>query len=236
MPPMEFATPLIETRLLRRYKRFLADVETAGGEALTVHCPNPGAMMGLNNPGARAWISDSGDPKRKLRCTLEILEADGTLVGINTGAPNRLAEEAIRAGAIAPLAGYDGLRREVRYGENSRIDLLLESPDRPPAYVEVKNVHLVRETGLAEFPDCVTARGAKHLRELAAMAQNGARAVQLFIVQRSDCAALKAAEDIDPAYAEGLRAAAAAGVEVIAYNCAVGVEAITVAQPLEVIL
>ncbi len=164
---MRFPQPLTQGILLRRYKRFLADVTLPDGTELTVHCPNPGAMMGLNTPGNRVWISDSGNPKRKLRHTLELVEAQApaglVMVGMNTMLPNRLAEEAIVAGRIPELAGYETLRREVRYGENSRIDLLLESEGLPPCYVEVKNVHLVRREGLFEFPDCKTARGAKHL-------------------------------------------------------------------------
>ena len=217
---MKFPTPLIPAILEQRYKRFLADVTLENGEVITVHCPNPGAMMGLNQPGIRAWISDSGNPKRKLRHTLELLEvqapAGPVLVGLNTMHPNKLAEEAILADRIPELSGYDSLRREVRYGENSRIDILLENDNRPPCYVEIKNVHLVREKGLHEFPDCKTARGAKHLREMANMVEQGHRAVMLYVVQREDGDKFQLAEDLDPEYAAAFAQATECGVEALA--------------------
>lgn len=220
---MKFASPLIETVLERRYKRFLADVWMPDGELVTVHCPNPGAMMGLADPGNRAWISDSGNPRRKLRHTLELVEAKApsgpVLTGINTNLPNRLAEEAILAERIPELAGYSSLRREVRYGINSRIDILLEHPDRRPCYVEVKNVHLLRQSGLYEFPDCKTERGAKHLREMAAMVDQGARAVMLYVIQRGDGDAFTLAGDLDPGYAAAFEVATARGVEALAVRC-----------------
>ena len=231
---MRFPAPLHPGVLIQRYKRFLADVTLDSGETVTAHCPNPGSMLGLKDPGSRCWLSHTDDPKRKLKYTLEILEADGALVGINTNRPNALAQEAIEAGTIPALAGYDTLRREVKYGANSRIDLLLESQDRPACYVEVKNCHLMRTPGLAEFPDSVTTRGAKHLGELREMVRQGHRAVQLFIVQRPDCKALSPADDLDPTYAQALRAAATAGVEVMAWACAVTVEGVEVIGEIEV--
>lgn len=232
---MRFESPLTEARLLRRYKRFLADVEIPGQGETTVVCPNPGSMLGLNVPGSRIWLSESDNPKRKYRHTWELLEIDGGIVGINTAHPNRIAEEAIGAGAVAELAGYGALRREVKYGENSRIDLLLEKPDGARCYVEVKNVHLMREPGLAEFPDSVTKRGAKHLRELSAMAGEGHRAVMFYLVQRSDCRRFTLAEDIDPAYAAALREARAHGVEAICYSCNLKPDAIELAGPVEIV-
>jgi sugar fermentation stimulation protein A len=233
---MTFDPPLVPARLQQRYKRFFADMALAEGGTVTAHCPNPGAMLGLLQPGAVCWLSPSTNPKRKLAWTWELVEADGTLVGINTGRPNALVERAVRDGAIVELAGYDHRRREVRYGKNSRIDLLLASGSRPDCYVEVKNVHLRRQPGLAEFPDSVTARGAKHLDELAAVAAAGHRAVMCFLIQRDDCDRLAIASDIDPAYAAALARATKAGVEVIAYRCHIDSQAIAVRRPVAVVL
>jgi len=231
---MHFPDPLMEARLIRRYKRFLADIEWPDGSMDTVHCPNPGAMLGLDAPGSRVFVSRSANRKRKYPLTLELVEADGILVGINTGLPNRLAEEAIANGVIAELAGYDTMRREVRYGGNSRIDILLESETRPVCYVEVKNVHLRRRPGLVEFPDCVTARGAKHLKELGDQAGAGHRALMLFIIQRADGDRFDLARDIDPAYAAAFNHARSRGVEVLAYACSVSASEILVTMPVPI--
>jgi sugar fermentation stimulation protein A len=227
---MDFPSPLGRGRLMQRYKRFFADVVLEDGAEITAHCPNPGAMLGLNTPGLPAWVSRSNDPKRKLAHTLELVEADGGLVGINTMHPNRLTAEALAADAIPELTGYATHRREVRYGTNSRVDFLLEHPDRPPAWLEVKNCHLRRAGSLAEFPDCVAARSLKHLRELSAMVRAGHRAVMLFVIQRTDCDEFEACHDLDPAYAAGLQDAAAQGVEVLCYDCDISPEAIRVAR------
>jgi sugar fermentation stimulation protein A len=201
---MRFPVPLIPATLVRRYKRFLADVILPSGERITVHVANPGAMMGFNAAGARVWLSKSENPKRKLAYSWELIEIDlgGSLefVGVNTAYPNLLVAEAIAGGAVPELAGYASLRREMKYGRNSRIDFLLEDPARPPCYVEVKNVHLMRKPGLAEFPDSVTARGAKHLDELGAMVTAGARAVMLYVIQIGSAQRFSLARDIDPAY------------------------------------
>lgn len=223
---MKFDPPLIPGRLLRRYKRFLCDVELADGRVVTAHVANPGSMLGLVAEGARVWLSVSDNPARKLRHSWELVEADGTLVGVNAGRANALAREAVLAGRVAELAGYADCRAEVRYGGNSRIDLLLRDPARPPCYVEVKNVHLMRRAGLAEFPDSVTKRGTKHLGELREVARAGDRAVMLYVVQRGDCTRFAVAADIDPDYAEALAAARADGVEAYAYACNVTPEAI----------
>jgi sugar fermentation stimulation protein A len=216
---MDFPRPLERGRLVQRYKRFLADVVMDDGRELTVHCPNPGAMLGLNMPGIPVWLSRSDDPKRKLPHTLELVQVDGGLVGINTMHPNRLVAEALALDRIPELSGYASVRREVNYGTNSRVDFLLESPDRPPCWLEIKNCHLMRTAGLAEFPDCVAARSSKHLRELAAMVEAGHRAVALFVVQRTDCEGFLACEELDPVFARTLDEVTAKGVEVLIYAC-----------------
>lgn len=234
---MRFKTPLERGTLIRRYKRFLADVTLADGTETTIHVPNPGAMLGLTEPGLPVWMSRSPDPKRKLPLTLEMVELpDAGLVGVNTMNPNRIGEAAITEGRIAELTGYPILRREVRYDENSRIDILLQSdPDalkRPSAWVEIKNVHFNRSPGLAEFPDCKTERAVKHLKALERVVDAGDRAVMLFIVQRMDCAAFTTADDIDKAYGPALRQAASHGVEVLCYSCHLTPEAIRLDRAL----
>jgi sugar fermentation stimulation protein A len=233
---MKFSAPLIPATLIRRYKRFLADMRLESGEEITVHCANPGAMTGLAEPGMRAFLSDSKNPKRKLQLSWELVEADDgagpILVGINTAHPNTIVAEAIAGGQIPELAGYENLRREVAYGEKSRVDFVLSGAGRPDCYVEVKNVHLMREPGRAEFPDAVTARGARHLGDLAAMAGQGARAVMLYLVQRGDADRLSLAADIDPAYSQAFATARTAGVEALAYDCAVSLEEIALRRPV----
>lgn len=216
---MEFPAPLVRATLERRYKRFLSDHVLEDGARVTAHCANPGSMLGLAEPGFETWLLPNDDPARKLRYSWELVRAGKGLVGVNTARPNRIVEEGILAGAVEPLRGYPTLRREVRYGTNSRIDILLEAPGLPPCYVEVKNVHLSRQPGLAEFPDAVTKRGAKHLRELADRVREGERAVMLYLVQRDDCERFRLAGDIDPAYAEAFAAARAAGVEALCHAC-----------------
>lgn len=234
---MRFRQPLERGTLVRRYKRFLADVVLEDGSETTVHVPNPGAMLGLTAPGLSVWLSRSLEPKRKLPLTLEMVELpEAGLVGVNTLNPNRIAERAIPRAAIPELTGYPILRREVRYDENSRIDILLQSdPDaleRPSCWVEIKNCHFSRSAGLAEFPDCNTVRGVKHLKALERVVLAGGRAVMLFVIQRMDCAAFTTADDIDRAYGPALREAASRGVEVLCYSCHLSPEAIRLDRPL----
>lgn len=233
---MRFQTPLVPARLIRRYKRFLADVvlEDSGVE-VTAHCPNPGAMLGLKDEGMRVWLEPNDDPKKKLKYGWRLAELDeGHLAGIDTGVPNRVVGEALRGKAIFELADYDIIRPEVPYGTGSRIDFLLTQTGLPDAYVEVKNVHLRRDGDWAEFPDCVTVRGAKHLRELIEVKQNGGRAVMLYLVQRTDCTKLRLAADLDPVYAHTFDMARSAGVEVLCYGTHINREGVGISEPLPV--
>ncbi len=231
---MKFPAPLIRGTLIKRYKRFLADVLLEDGREVVAHCTNSGSMLTVCEPGSEVWVSPAANPDRKLQFSWELIRVGRSLVGINTMHPNKLAAEAILDGTIVELQGYANLRREVKYGKNSRIDLLLEAPDRPPCFVEVKNVTLVRNKGLAEFPDSVTARGAKHLDELIDQAALGNRAVMLYLAQRADCTSFAACHDIDPTYGNGLIKAMRAGVEVLAYGCRVTAKEIKVVQPISI--
>ena len=236
---MRFPTPLIPATLVRRYKRFLADVMLPSGQTITVHVANPGSMIGLAAPGSRVWLSKSENPNRKLAHSWELIEVDfGTgreLVGVNTAHPNPLVGAALAAGAIPELGGYTSIRREVKYGENSRVDFLLEDPQRPPCYVEVKNVHLMRRPGLAEFPDAKTERGAKHLDELSDAVEAGCRAVMLFLIQIGSAQRFALARDIDPKYGAAYDRAHSRGVEAIARRCTIGRDGIEIAAPVPIV-
>jgi sugar fermentation stimulation protein A len=236
---MRLPGPLIRGTLIQRYKRFLADVCLDDGRLVTGTCPNTGSMIGLTAPGSVVWLSESDSPTRKYRFTWELVEADlgrgPTLVGINTGHPNKLVAEALAARRIKALAGYASLRREVKYGRNSRIDLLLECAKKGLCYVEVKNVHLSRRHGLAEFPDSVTERGIKHLGEMSDMVRAGHRAVMVYLIQRNDARRLAFARDVDPGYGKAFDAAAAAGVEAIALRCRMSPEEIVVDRPVPIV-
>jgi sugar fermentation stimulation protein A len=232
---VDFAHPLQPALLIQRYKRFLADVQLPNGTLATAHCANPGAMLGLARPGACVWLSANTNPKAKLPYRWELEVVDGHLVGINTNLPNSLVSEALARNQLIPLAGYRSIRREVGYGNNSRIDFLLQHPQRAPCYVEVKNVHLKRGMR-AEFPDCPTARGAKHLSEMMAMRAQGARCVMLYIVQRADVNAFSIAHDLDKNYAHLFTQALAQGVEAYAYSCEISVERVVLAHPLPLML
>ncbi len=226
---MEFKTPLQRGTLIKRYKRFLADVVLDSGEELTAACPNTGTMLGLTTPGLKVWLSRSESQTRKYPHTLEIIERDDVgYIGINTGHPNRLVEDALRSGKIPTLQGYETIRREVKYGTNSRIDLLLESNGKPPCYVEVKNVTLYRQPDLAEFPDCKTERGEKHLREMAEMVRQGCRAVMVYCIQGGSPKSFTLTPDLDRAYYLSFLDARKAGVEAVALTCHVSPDKIEV--------
>ncbi|PHR54744.1 MAG: DNA/RNA nuclease SfsA [Robiginitomaculum sp.] len=234
---MKFKNTLIKGRLLQRYKRFLADIELDNGEIVIAHCANPGAMTGLKDTGCRVWVDKVNNPKRKLQYDWHIIEEakDNVLVGIHTSWPNKLVAEALDKGRILELRGYDSIRSEVKYGENSRIDFLLESEGKPPCYVEVKSITLSRTKGLAEFPDSPTARGTKHLGELQSMTEQGARAVILYIIQREDCDRFSIAKDIDPAYETARVKATNSGLESLAYACKISPTEIYITHPVKTV-
>lgn len=236
---MQFETPLLPGRLLRRYKRFLADVRLEGGETVIAHCPNSGSMLSVHAPGSQVWLSAASRPGRVLGYTWEMIRVGDALVGINTCRPNRLVEEALLQHKIPELAGYPLMRREVRYGRNSRIDLLLEAPARAPCHVEIKNVTMKRGLGRdvpVAFPDSITTRGTKHLAELSAIARSGGRAVMLYVTQRPDAELLTFAADIDYLYSEAVQAALEAGVELLCYRCRVGLEGIWLADAIPIMV
>ncbi|MBM3526724.1 MAG: DNA/RNA nuclease SfsA [Alphaproteobacteria bacterium] len=235
---MRFPAPLIPATLIKRYKRFLADVVLPDGQAITAHVANPGAMTGLAAPGSRVWLSKSDSKTRKLPYSWELVEVDlgagPELVGVNTGHPNPLVGAALAAGAIPELTGYGSIRREVKYGKNSRVDFLLEDATRPPCYVEIKNVHLMRKPGLAEFPDAKTERGTKHLEELGDAVERGCRAVMLYLIQIGSAGRFTLARDVDPKYAAAFDKARSRGVEALALRCVIEKEGIEIGSPVPI--
>jgi len=231
---MDFPDTLLRGRLIKRYKRFMADVILDSGETITAHCANTGAMLGVQEADSEVWLSPARNPDRKLKFTWELIRIGGGLVGINTAHPNKVVAEAIEGGKIPELTGYDTLRREVKYGNNSRVDILLSQDGKPDCYVEIKNVHLMRVAGVAEFPDSVSSRAAKHQGELADMVKQGARAVIFYLCQREDCDNFRLAADIDPDYAAAAKAARETGVEAMCYACTLTPEAIAVSRRLAI--
>ena len=230
---MQFSTPLIPARLIRRYKRFLADCRLEDGREVTAHCANPGSMMGLAIEGSKIWLEPNDDPKKKLKYGWRLVDHEnGHFTGVDTSVPNRALKEALENRKILALSDYSVVRPEVKYGENSRIDFLLSGDGLRDAWVEVKSVTLSRQAGLAEFPDSVTVRGAKHMAELAKMAEAGDRAIVLFLVQRTDCDRMVPAADIDPNYAKALGDAVAAGAEVIALSTRISPKGVKIASEI----
>ena len=233
---MKFQSPLIKGKLIKRYKRFMADIELYNGDVVTAHCANSGSMLSINEPGAEVWVSPANNPDRKLKYTWEMIRINQSLVGVNTQHPNALVAEAIVAGKISALSEVNNLQREIKYGTNSRIDILLNLLDGRKCYVEVKNVTMRRDLtkgAPAEFPDGITARGTKHLGELSNMVLQGNRAVMFYLVQRYDACSMTIARDIDSTYGESLDTARTSGVEVLAYNCKLSPKMIKVADPVE---
>ena len=229
---MEFATPLVPARLIRRYKRFLADVRLEDGREVTAHCANPGSMMGLAEPDTKIWLEPNNDPKKKLRFGWRLVDHEnGHFTGVDTSLPNRAIKAALLAHEIPDLPPYETVQPEVKYGTNSRIDFLLGGQG-PDTYLEVKSVTLCRTAGLAEFPDSVTARGTKHLQEMTQMATQGHRAIMFYLVQRTDCDAMTLAADIDPVYRAAFDQAATAGVEVSAHSCKISPKGIWLGDPI----
>ncbi|WP_299607490.1 DNA/RNA nuclease SfsA [uncultured Tateyamaria sp.] len=234
---MRFQTELVPATLIRRYKRFLADCTLADGREVVAHCANPGSMMGLAEPGVRIWLEPNDDPKKKLKYGWRLVEhGDGHFTGVDTSVPNKALRAAFEAGEVPGFDGYTTVRPEQKYGEGSRIDFLLQGAGLPDAYVEVKSVTLSRQPGLAEFPDSVTARGAKHLAELAHMTEAGHRAVMLYLVQRTDCTRFTLAADIDPTYASAYAAASGAGVETVCLGTHISPKGVQVGAPISVAL
>ncbi len=230
---MQFQTPLLPATLLRRYKRFLADIRLDDGREAVAHCPNPGAMLGLMEPGSRIWVEQNDDPRKKLKFGWRLSELEtGHLAGIDTGIPNKIVKEALQTRKIVGLGDYEAVRPEQKYGRNSRVDFLLEG-DRT-TYLEVKNVRLRRSEDWAEFPDCVTARGTKHLQDLTDIVAQGDRAVMLYVVQRSDCNRFRLAADIDPSYAQAFDIARNEGVEMLCYGTHISTQQIQIAGPIPV--
>lgn len=232
---MSFPSELTYGTLIKRYKRFLADVKFDSGEELTVHCPNPGAMMGITTPGSRVALSKAANPARKLAYSWEMVEVDRIWIGTNTNNPNLIVAKALAEDSIPELSGYKNIKAEVKYGQNSRIDFFLTDGPTDMCLVEVKNVHLIRNNYIAEFPDCVTTRGAKHQLELAEQVRKGIRSVVLYVVQRDDAKSFKVADDLDKIYGEASKQASKAGVETLAYSCNMLPSGITLKQALQVL-
>ncbi|MCZ2204255.1 DNA/RNA nuclease SfsA [Bartonella sp. A05] len=231
---MLFIPELFPAKLVRRYKRFLADVRGNDQCIFTVSVPNTGSMLGLTTPNSNVWLSYCNNPKRKYAYQLEIVETNNTLVGINTTLPNKLALEAIQGGLLPKLSGYKTILSEQRYGTQSRIDFLLRDDILPECYLEVKNVHFIRQKGLAEFPDTITKRGTRHLEELIKIVQQGKRAVMLYVIQREDCSAFTICHDLDPIYGRQFNLALKSGVEFYAIKCHVSVKGIFPIHPIEI--
>lgn len=233
---MDFSSKLYKAKFIKRYKRFFSDHILVDGTIVTAHCANTGAMLGVTEEGVTSWLSKSDDPKRKLKWSWELVQKGDTYIGINTHNPNKIVQEAIQNNEIPELSNYSSLKREVKYGTNSKIDILLKDEIKKDCYVEIKNVHLSRKKSVAEFPDAITSRGTKHLKELSLVSQSGLRAVMLYLIQRNDCNFFKIAKDIDKEYAEAFNDAIKAGVEVICIDTILSSDAINIGKNIQLIL
>ena len=232
---MDFSSKLFKAKFIKRYKRFFSDHILEDGTIVTAHCANTGAMLGVTEEGVTSWLSKSDNPKRKLKWSWELVQKGKTFIGINTHNPNKIVQEAIQKNEIFEFNNYDSLKREVKYGTNSKIDILLTDKIKKDCYVEIKNVHLSRKKGVAEFPDAVTTRGTKHLKELALVSQSGLRAVMLYLIQRNDCNFFKIAEDIDKEYARAFNFAVKTGVEVICIDTTLNSSAINIGKKIQLL-
>jgi sugar fermentation stimulation protein A len=230
---MRFEPPLQPATLVRRYKRFLADIRFADGQEATAHVPNSGAMLGVSTPGSAVWVQPAG-PGRKLPYSLKFVQTPTSWAGVDTMLPNQMVGEALRARRLSMFSAYPSVRAEAPYGARSRVDFLLTGPGLPDCYVEVKNCHMMRKPGLAEFPDCIAARSARHMDELARMVAAGGRAAVIVTVQRTDCTQFAPAADIDPAFAAAWARARLAGVEVYAFACAMSQAEARLDQPIAI--
>ena len=225
---MKFQKKLIKAKFLKRYKRFFSEHVLEDNTTVIAHCPNPGAMTGIAIAGVTSWLSIQENPKRKLKWTWELVNINNNLIGINTHNPNNIVAEAIKDNKIKEVLGYKTLSREAKYGQNSKIDILLEYENKEDCYLEVKNVHLSRYKEIAEFPDSVTERGKKHLIELSNVVLSGKRAILLFLIQRNDTKLFKIAKDIDPKYFVEFEKALSVGLEVICLSCNITPEEINI--------
>ncbi|MBA4098062.1 MAG: DNA/RNA nuclease SfsA [Rhodospirillum sp.] len=232
---MQYSQPLIPATLLRRYKRFLADMRMEDGGIITVHCANPGSMLSMAVAGRRCWLSHHTGTARKLEYSWELEEAPTGCIGINTARANTVVAEALAAGAIPELVGWPVVRREVADGADSRLDFHLSDGGDQECWLEVKSVTMSRQAGLAEWPDAKSSRGARHLEALARLANAGAKATLLFLAQRADCSTFRVAGDIDPAYAAAFAAVDRAKVRILAYDCTVSPAGIELRKPLTIL-
>ena len=221
-------------KFIKRYKRFFVDVQLDSKKIVTAHCPNTGSMMGLLEKDNLVYLTETDDPNRKLKFTLEAIQSNGAMVGVNTHRANRIVEEAISNGIISELGKIVSFKREVKYGQNSRIDFLVQTK-KEEIYVEVKNVTLSRDKSIAEFPDAVTERGLKHLNELSTLPTKSVRAVMLFLVQRDDCSKFKIAADIDNKYADTFKKVKKMGVEPLCYDCSFSRNGISVNKKIKIL-